>query len=37
MILIVKLMASNLRHQTTVEEIENELQAGRLPKRLGDA
>lgn len=37
MILVVKLMASNLKHQTTVEEIEGELEDERLPKQLVDA
>lgn len=37
MILIVQLIASNLKHQTTVEEIEDELQDERLPKQLGHA
>lgn len=37
MILVVKLMASNLKHQTTVEEIEGELEDQRLPKQLVDA
>lgn len=37
MILIVRLMASNLKHQTTVEEIEDELQDERLPRQLDDA
>ncbi|KAK2605748.1 hypothetical protein N8I77_008563 [Diaporthe amygdali] len=34
MILVVQLMASNLEHQTTVEEIEDELQDEMLPEQL---
>lgn len=37
MILVVQLMAFNLKQQTTVEEIEYELQDERLPTQLGDA
>lgn len=37
MILLVRLMASNLKHQTTVEEIDDELQDERLPKELDHA
>lgn len=37
MILIVQLMASNMKHQTTVEEIDYEMQDERLPKQLDDA
>lgn len=37
MILVVQLVASNLKHQTTVEDIEGELQDEKLPKQLDDA
>ncbi|KAI7773542.1 hypothetical protein LA080_010406 [Diaporthe eres] len=34
---IVRLMASNLKHQTTVEDMKGELQDERLPRQLDDA
>ncbi len=37
MFLLAKLISSNLWHQTTVEELEFELEPGRFPKEINAA